>query len=263
MLAIYSCLVQAYSKYHGVSGNEQLGQRINGILQKKIIKGKDYPKGDDIPFDSLKMLLEKSLKTASRSRVKDISSLAQTSAFWFLKIVNSRNFSELELSCIVQNFESLLVDYFNNRNCRLKSGFIKEIVRRHHWLGRKLLGFLLSKCADAKSEFRRVEAVDMVDCIIKTVIPSNNVIGDKETISKSSKLLKAHLPALCELILQLLTNLPKKQSRRAEVRRFCSRALQAVFLLNLKKSFRKAMKPEGFSLCELHLGNAVLPFQVL
>ncbi|KAI0488592.1 hypothetical protein KFK09_028430 [Dendrobium nobile] len=262
ILAIYSCLVQAYSKYHGVAGNEQLGQRINGILQKKIFKGRDYPKGSDISLDSLEKLLEKSLKIASRSRVKDISSLAQASAFWLLKIVNSRNFSEVELSRIVQIFESLLVDYFNNRNCRLKSGFIKEIIRRHHWLGLKLFGFLLGKCTNAKSEFRRIEAVDMVDCIIKSVIPSSKVVGDKEAISKSSKLLKAHLPALCELIFQLLNNLPGKQSRRAEVRRFCTRSLQAVSMLNLKKSFRKAMKPECFSLCELHLGNAVLPFQV-
>ncbi|KAH0448617.1 hypothetical protein IEQ34_022417 [Dendrobium chrysotoxum] len=237
ILSIYSCLVQAYSKYHGVGGNEQLGQRINGILQKKIIKGRDYPKGDDISLDSLAKLLEKSLKIASRSRVKDISSLAQASAFWLLKIVNSRNFSELELSSIVQIFESLLVDYFNNRNCRLKSGFIKEIIRRHHWLGLKLFGFLLGKCTNAKSEFRRIEAVDMVDCIIKSVIPSSKVVGDKEAISKSSKLLKAHLPALCELIFQLLNNLPGKQSRRAEVRRFCTRSLQAVSMLNLKKSF--------------------------
>ncbi|XP_020575481.1 myb-binding protein 1A [Phalaenopsis equestris] len=263
VLAIYSCLVQAYSKYHGVGGNEQLGQRINGILQKKIIKGKDYPKDEDIPLDTLEKLLDKSLKTASRSRVKDISSLAQASAFWLLKIVNSRNFSELQLSSITQIFEGLLVDYFNNRNCRLKSGFIKEIIRRQHWLGLKLFRFLLGKCATTKSEFRRIEAVDMVDCIIKSVIPSSKVARDKEAISKSSKLLKAHLPELCDLIQQLLTNFPGKQSRRAEVRRFCTRILQAVSILNLKKSFRKAMKPEGISLCELHLGNTFLSFQAL
>ncbi|PKA55156.1 DNA polymerase phi subunit [Apostasia shenzhenica] len=262
VLAIYSCLVQAYTKYHAVSGNEQLGQRISGILQKKIFKAKDYPRGDEIPFANLEKLLGKSLKSASRSRVKEIASLAQASAFWLLKVIYSRNLSDSELRRMVQMFECLLVDYFNNKNCRLKSGFVKEVVRRHHGLGLKLLGFLVEKCADAKSEFRQVEALDMLDCIIKPMIPSSKFERDKEAVSRSSKLLKAHLPALCGLIQQLLTNLPGKPSRRAEVRRFCTRALLAVSALNLKKSFRRAMNPEAFSVLEAQLGNAALfPFK--
>ncbi|KAK8938561.1 hypothetical protein KSP39_PZI011336 [Platanthera zijinensis] len=263
VLAISSCFVQTYSKYHGVGGNEQLCQRIIAILKKKVFKGKDHPRGGDIALDTLEKLLGRSLKTASRSRVKDISSLAQAYAFWLLKIISSRNFPESELGRVALIVENVLLDYFNNRNCRLKSGFIKEIMKRHGWLGLKLFAFLLDKCANGKSEFRRIEAVDMVDCIIKSVIPSGKGERDKETTRKSSKLLKVQLPVLCEVILQLLNNLPGKQSRRAEVRRFCTRALEAVAALNLKKSFVKAMMPDGISVCESKLGNAVAPFKAL
>ncbi|KAG0454807.1 hypothetical protein HPP92_024099 [Vanilla planifolia] len=263
VLSIYSCLVRAYAKYYGIGGNEQVGQRINVILRKKLFKAKEYPRGDDISLTNLEKLLEKGLKTASRSRVKDLSSLAQASVFWLLKIVQSRNVPDSELARIEQIFQSLLVDFFNNKNCRLKSGFIKEVFRRHQWLCLKLLGSLLEKTANAKSEYRQIEALGMVDSITKSLIPNAKDEKDKESRSKSSKLLKEHLPAICELIKQLLTNLPGKQSRRAEARRFCIRSLQAISTLKLKKSFLKAMKPEGLSVCESHLGNAFLPFKMV
>ncbi|ONK58753.1 uncharacterized protein A4U43_C09F16300 [Asparagus officinalis] len=44
-------LVRAFIKYHSAQKNQlqQLGLRMRGILQKKIFKAKDYPRGEDIP----------------------------------------------------------------------------------------------------------------------------------------------------------------------------------------------------------------------
>jgi len=260
---IYSYLVRAFVKYYSAQEKKnqlkQLGLRIRGILQKKIFKAKDYPKGDDIALASLEPLLEKSLRSASRSPDKDISSLAQASIFWLLKIIQSRNFDKSELERVVELFKHTLVDYFESKKCRLKSGFLKEVIRRHPWIGHDLFGFLLEKCGAAKSEFRRIEALEIVDCVMKSWTPSTK--GEDASSKSSSKLLKKHLSTLCDLIQVLLSRLPEKQSRRAEARRFCTRALTTVSVLNLKKPFLKALKPETLSLCESHLENAFLRFK--
>ncbi|KAJ6845448.1 DNA polymerase V-like isoform X1 [Iris pallida] len=258
VLMIYSYLVRAFVKYHNAKESQirQLGIRIRGILQKKVFKAKDYPKGDDIQLASLEPLLEKSLRSASRSMHKEVSSLAQASSFWILKVIQSRNFEKSELDRVTKIFRDILDDFFQSKKCRLKSGFVKEVIRRHPWLGLELFGFLLEKCGRAKSEFRRIEALEVVDCVMKSWIPTTK---GEETLSKSSsKLLKKNLSALCDLIHVLLSSLPQKQSRRAEVRRFCSRALQAISALNLKKQFLKSLKPEVYSLCESQLGDAFL-----
>lgn len=266
VLMIYSYLVRAFVKYTSAQKSQasqknqlmQLGLRIKGILQKKILKAKDYPKGDDIPLTSLEPLLERSLRSASRSSIKEVSILAQASTFWLMKIIQSRNFDRSELERVVELFQNAFIDYFGSKKCRLKSGFFKEVIRRHPWIGHELFGFLLEKCSLARSEFRRIEALEVVDCVMKSWTPSAKG-EDAET--KSSKLLRKHLPTLCELIQVLLSQLPEKQSRRAEVRRFCTRALNAILTLSLKRKFLKVLKPETYPLCESHLGNAFLPFK--
>ncbi|KAJ0962754.1 hypothetical protein J5N97_027876 [Dioscorea zingiberensis] len=262
VMTIYSSLAQAFVNYHSVEGSEQLVQRIGAILQKKIFKAKDYPKGEDIQLSTLESLLEKSFKSASRSRYKMVSSLAQQSAFWLLKIIQSRDFPKSKLERVLEIFRQTLTDYFTNKKSRLKAGFVKDIIRRHPWIGFQLFGFLLEKSQTAKSEFRQVKSLELVDCIIKSWISANKRDDSKDAPTKS-KFLKKHLPALCELIQQLLSNLPEKQSRRAEVRRFCSQVLHAISALKLHKSFLKTLKPDAYSAFESQLGPAFLKFKNL
>lgn len=257
---VYSYLAQAYVNSHMTEGGEPLKQRIGGIVQKKVFKAKDYPKSDDIQLHSLEILLEKSLKSASRSRYKTVSSFAQTSTFWLLKVIHSRDLSKSELESVANDFQNVLVDYFGNKKSRLKAGFIKEVIRRHSWLGLLLFGFLLEKCGTAKSEFRQIEALDVIDCIIKTCIPTGKGEKDQDDSSRA-KFLKKNLPAICELMEKLLTKMPEKQSRRAEVRRFCTRILNTVSMLNLNKAFLKVLKPDARVLCEHQLGEAFHPFK--
>ncbi|RRT65690.1 hypothetical protein B296_00017342 [Ensete ventricosum] len=260
VLMVYSYLAQAYVNSHMTEGGEPLKQRIGGIVQKKVFKAKDYPKSDDIQLHSLEILLEKSLKSASRSRYKTVSTFAQTSTFWLLKVIHSRDFSKSELESVANKFQNILVDYFSNKKSRLKAGFVKEVIRRHSWFGLLLFGFLLEKCGTAKSEFRQIEALDVIDCIIKTCIPTGKGEKDQDDSSKA-KFLKKNLPGICELMEKLLTKMPEKQSRRAEVRRFCTRILNTVSMLNLNKAFLKVLKPDARVLFEHQLGEVFHPFK--
>ncbi|XP_058069514.1 rDNA transcriptional regulator pol5 [Magnolia sinica] len=261
VLTIFSYLAQAFVNSHVAEGSKQLGQRIGAILQRKILKAKEYPKDKEIQLSTLESMLEKSLKSASRTRHKLVASFAQNSTFWILKIIQARNFPKPELQKVLEIFQHILVDYFDSKKCRLKSGFVKEVFRRYPWVAHELFRFLLEKCGSAKSEYRRVEALDLVNRVLKSCIPGKGD-GDKERAS-ALKFWKAHLSSLCDLIQRLLSKQLEKQSRRAEVRRFCSRTLDAVLLLKLDKPFVEALKPDAYAACESQLGDLFLPFKKL
>ena len=224
---MYSNLAQAFVNPHTGEGSEQLGQRIWGILQKKIFKAKEYPKGEALQLSTLESLLEKNLKwaskpfkknrssenpskkkqSASRNRHKMIGSLAQNSIFWILKIIDARKFPESELREFFDIFKRVLVGYLDNKKIKIKSNFLKEIFRRRPWIGHHLLGFLLEKCGSAESEFRRVEALDLVIEILKSSLFLNTDGNGQEA---SKKMLKSHLPKFGLLIKVLVTKMPEK-----------------------------------------------------
>ncbi|KAM1790344.1 hypothetical protein ACFX12_034423 [Malus domestica] len=268
VLLVYSNLARAFIEPPSAESSEQLGQRVWGIMQKKIFKAKDYPKGEDVQLSTLESLLQKNLKLASKpikrkksatnlskkkqsaswNRHKMITSLAQSSTFWILKIVEARNFPESELQRIFDIFQGVLVEYFNSKKSQIKSGFLKEIFRRRPWVGHHLFGFLLEKCGTSKSDFRRVEALDLVSEILKSL---GSTDGSSQEALKN--IMKSHLPKLCRLIEQLLTNISEKQSRQAEARKFCSRILQMITTLKLTKSFLKKLSPDAHAKCESQL----------
>ncbi|KAM1233098.1 hypothetical protein EV1_002755 [Malus domestica] len=269
VLLVYSNLARAFIDPPSAESSEQLGQRVWGILQKKIFKAKDYPKGEDVQLSTLESLLQKNLKLASKpikrkksatnlskkkqsaswNRHKMITSLAQSSTFWILKIVEARNFPESELQRVFDIFQGVLVEYFNSKKSQIKSGFLKEIFRRRPWVGHHLFGFLLEKCGTSKSDFRRVEALDLVSEILKSL---GSTDGSSQEALKN--IMKSHLEKLCRLIEQLLTNKSEKQSRQAEARKFCSRILQMITTLKLTKSFLKNLSPDAHAKCESQLG---------
>nr|KYP48490.1 DNA polymerase V [Cajanus cajan] len=268
VLMVYSNLAQAFVNPHTAEVSEQLGQRIWGILQKQIFKAKDYPRGDGVQLSTLESLLERNLKLASKpfkrqksasntskksaawNRQKMVSSLAQTSTFWILKIVDSRNFAESELERIVQIFREVLVGYFDNKKSQIKSGFLKEIFRRRPWIGHAVLDFILERCGSAKSDFRRVEALDLVMEILKSLATGNS---DEQSASK--KILKNSLDKLSHLMKELVTNMPSKPARRTEVQKFCVKALEFLPKFNLTKQFVKILAPDTRVALETHLGE--------
>ncbi|KAL6629791.1 hypothetical protein ACP70R_029556 [Stipagrostis hirtigluma subsp. patula] len=252
VLEVYSFLMQAFVKSHGSDGTDQFKQRISGILQKRILKEKEYPEGNGFELSRLESLLEKALRLASRSRYKTVVPVAQNAAFWILKIINSKNCSRQELAGVVDKFRHILLDYFNSRKSRLKLGFVKEIVRRNPWIGEDLFGFVLQNVGSTKAEYRRIQTLELVDYILR------NWVSD---VPSASEVLTIHLAQVCELIHQVLSNLPENKLHRKEARRFSTGILQTVVKLNVQEQFRNTLNPETYSLCEAQLGAAFAPFR--
>ncbi|KAA8545689.1 hypothetical protein F0562_020860 [Nyssa sinensis] len=150
--------------------------------------------------------------------------------------------------------------YFDSKKSQMKSEFLKEIFRRRPWIGHHLFAFLLEKCASSKSEFRRVEALELVIEIFKSLI---SVSTDESGQVASKKILKTHLLKVCHLIKELVTNMPEKQSRRAEVRKFCGRVFQILTSLNMTASFLKALESDAHAACESQLGEMFLALKKL
>ncbi|KAK3182701.1 hypothetical protein Dsin_029987 [Dipteronia sinensis] len=275
VLMVFTNLARALVNPNTVEGSEQLGQRIWGILQKKLFKAKEFPKNETVQLTTLASLLEKSLKWASKpfkrkksaanpskkkqsaslKRHKMINSLAQNSTFWILKIINTKNLTESELQRVHDIFQGVLVGYFDSKKSQIKSEFLKEIFRRRPSIGYRLFGFLLEKCRNAKSVFRRVESLDLVMEILKSLVPFSSGKGSLVT---STRNLKAHLQNLSLLIKELVTNMPEKQSRRAEVRKFCGKIFQMVSTLKLTKSFLKDLPDDADAACQSQLGEVYL-----
>ncbi|XP_028782169.1 rDNA transcriptional regulator pol5 [Neltuma alba] len=277
VLMVYSNLAQAFVNPHTAEVSEQLGQRIWGILQKQIFKAKDYPKGDGVQISTLESLLERNLKLASKpikkkksasnpskqsaswNRQKMVSSLAQTSTFWILKIIDSRKFSESELRRIYQIFHEVLAAYFDDKKSQIKSGFLKEIFKRRPWIGHNLFSFLVEKCGNAKSDFRRVEALDLIIEILKSL----SAAGKDGDQNASKKILKINIDILSHLVKVLVTNMPSKQGRRAEVRKFCVKLFETLSAFSLPKSFMKNLAPEAHAALESQLGEQFTNFKKL
>ncbi|CAH9079745.1 unnamed protein product [Cuscuta europaea] len=273
VLKIFQSLAQAFINPNATEGSEQLGQRMWGILQKKIFKAKDFPRGESVELPLLESILEKFLKLASRpfkkkkfasnlskkkqsiswNRHKMINSLAQNSTFWVLKIIDSRSFSKDKLRTTYEIIKGVLGDYFDRKKSQMKSDFLKEIFKRRPWVGHYLFDFLLERCSGAKLAFRQVEGLELVLEILKSFVPTAE--SGRDSVKKTMESL---VPKLCHLVKVLVTNMPDKQSRRADVRKFCSKVFGILSSLDLTGLFLKGLDPDSHTACESQLGDAFL-----
>ncbi|KAL1215405.1 hypothetical protein V5N11_021833 [Cardamine amara subsp. amara] len=272
VMTVYLNLAQALVNPSTAESSQQLLQRIWSIIQKKIFKAKEFPKDESIELPALASLLEKNLKLAAKpfksksgvdpskkkqsaawNRHKMISNLAQNSTHWVLKIIDSKKFSETELEKILDVFRSVLVGYFDTKKCQMKIEFLEEVFRRRPWIAHQLFDFLLEKSGNAKVEFRRMEALDLITETLRSLVPIN-----ENTQEDSKKTMKTHLQKLSHLIKQLVAKMPEKQAKRAKVRKFCGRIFQTVSSLKLTKSLLKVLGPDGQTACESALGDLFL-----
>ncbi|GJX48621.1 Myb-binding protein 1A-like protein [Tanacetum coccineum] len=265
----------AFVNPHTTEGSDQLGDRICKIVENKILKAKHYPKGESLQLSMLEPLLEKNLKLAAKpfkkkktaitpskkkqsasfQRYRKIVNLAQNSTYWILKIIDSGNFSEEDKEKVFDILKSAIVAYFDGKNSQLKPQFLKEIIRRCAWVGERYFGLLVEKCSTAKSKFRQVEALDLLLEALKPFVSVNKSEG---TVVPGKKMLSSHLSELCVLIKELVTSMPEKQARRAEVRRFCGRMFHIISTLKLSTKFLKSLDSEVHSVCEKQIGKAFL-----
>ncbi|KAI3981357.1 hypothetical protein MKX01_001802 [Papaver californicum] len=270
VVTVYSYLAEAFVSPHSTTdGNDQLDQRIWGILQKKILKSKEYPKGEDIPVYALEYLLSKSLKLAAKlfkkkkssadlsnkkqqasvARHKMVTSLAQQATFWLLKIIHAGGYPKSELEKVVKLFQHVFLDYLDTKKSGLKPDFIKEVFQRQPWLGHTLFPFILEKCGSAKSEFRITQALEVFAVILKSLVTKKN--GEYESPLKED--LIAQMPSLADLVWKLITNMPKKQAWRVQIRRSCAKIFKVISMHNVIKEFLKALSKEAIDASESHL----------
>ncbi|XP_071696370.1 uncharacterized protein [Rutidosis leptorrhynchoides] len=274
VLKVFSNLEQAFVNPNTTEGSEQLGERICKIIEHEILKAKQYPKGESVQLSILEPLLEKNLKLAAKpfkkkktaitlskkkqsasfQRYRKIVNLAQNSTYWILKIIDSRSFSEAELERVFDILKNTLVGYFDGKNSHLKPQFLKEIFRRWSWVPQRFFGFLVDKCSSAKSKFRQVEALDLVLETLKPFVSVNTGGNNKA----GKKMVKTHIPELCGLIKELLTNMPEKQAKRAEVRKFCSKIFNIISTLKLSALLLDRLEKDVQSVCETQIGKAFL-----
>lgn len=264
-MTVYLNLAQALVNPSTAESSLQLLQRIWGIIQKKIFKAKEFPKDESMELSALASLLEKNLKLAAKpfkskksgvdpskkkqsaawNRHKLLTNLGQNSTYWVMKIIDSRKFSETELEKILDVFRSVVVGYFDTKKSQMKIEFLEEVFRRRPWIGHKLFGFLLEKSGNAKVEFRRVEALDLITETLRSLVPIN-----ENTQEDSKKTMKTHLKKLSHLIKELVAKMPENKARRAQVRKFCGRIFQMVSSLKLTNSLLKGLGPDGQTACE-------------
>lgn len=277
VLMVYSNLAEVFVNPHTAEISEQLAQRIWGILQKQIFKAKDYPKGDDVQLSTLESLLERNLKLASKpikrnksasnsskqsawlNRQKMVSSLAQTSTFWILKIIDSKKLGESDIQRVLQIFRDVFAAYMGDKKSQIKSGFLKEILKRRPWVGHHLFVFLLEKCRNAKFDFRRVEALDLITEILKSFSASIKDGGH----NVAQDYLENNFQRQFDLMKELLTNMPSKQGRRAEVRKFCVKVLDVLSTFDLTDKFIRNFGPEDLAILESQLGDQFTKFKNL
>lgn len=277
VMTVYLNLAQAILNPSTAESSLPLLQRMWGIIQKKIFKAKEYPKDESMEFSALASLLEKNLKLAAKpfkskmsknksgvdpskkkqsaawNRYKIITNLGQNSTYWVMKIIDSRKFSETELEKILDMFRSAVVGFFDTRKSQMKIEFLEEVFRRRPWIGHQLFGFLLERSGNAKVEFRRLEALDLITETLRSLVPIN-----ENTQEDSKKTMKTHLKKLIHLIKELVANMPEAKVRRAQVRKFCGRIFQMVSSLKLTNSLLKGLGPDGQSACESALGDLFL-----
>ncbi|KAK9110951.1 hypothetical protein Scep_018470 [Stephania cephalantha] len=254
-----------------MEASEQLGQRIWGILQKKVFKCKEYPRGETSTLESL---LRRNLRLASKpfkkkksvadmskkkqlalaTRQKIIASLAQQSTHWLLKIVHAKDLSEPELQSVLDIFRQVLSDFFNNKKSRLKLAFMKEVFQRQPWIGRDLFQFLLDECGSAKYEFRRVSSLELVEVVLRSLVSSK---ADEEE-NAAAMFLRDRMSSLSDLIGKLVVNMPKKQAWRAQVRKFCGYIFKVITTHNLIKKFLKTLSKDSYDPCASQLGDLFL-----
>ncbi|KAI3755493.1 hypothetical protein L1987_55294 [Smallanthus sonchifolius] len=273
VLKVFSNLAQAFVNPHTTEGSKQLGDRICKIMEHEIFKAKHYPKGESVQLSVLEPLLEKNLKLAAKpfkkkkstitpskkkqsasfQRYRKIVNLAQNSIYWILKIIDATSFPEAELERVFDMLKNALVRYFDDKNSQLKPQFLKEIFRRWPWVGQHFFGFLVEKCTSAKSKFRQVEALDLILEILKQY-----ALVNKDGNDEAEEMISNHLSRLGSLIKELVTNMPEKQAKRAEVRKFCGKIFTLLTTHGLSTQFLESLDPEVHLKCENQIGKAFL-----
>ncbi|CAM6049668.1 unnamed protein product [Sphagnum compactum] len=225
------------------NGDSQLVDRIEQILRSKLLKSKKYPSKEELQIPAAKELLKKTLKLAARSMTLRVRTLAQACALWVLKVLRgSTTDAEDSDADVLQILAMSLEDSFVQKKSRLSVAFFRNIFQQHPWLGRAVLGQLIDKCGNARSEFFKREAMHMVTEILRRNMGKDKKAGHGPIIAD---VLEPFLPTLSGVLLSLVQKPPVKKEYKSEAFKFCYTSIEALRTLYPSKPLSALLDTEA------------------
>jgi DNA polymerase phi len=225
------------------NGDSQLVDRIEQILRSKLLKSKKYPSKEEVQIPAAKELLKKTLKLAARSMTLRVRTLAQACALWVLKVLQgSTTDAEDSDADVLQILAMSLEDSFVQKKSRLSVAFFRNIFQQHPWLGRAVLGQLIDKCGNARSEFFKREAMHMVTEILRRNMGKDKKAGHGPIIAD---VLQPFLPTLSGVLLSLVQKPPVKKEYKSEAFKFCYTSIEALRTLYPSKPLSALLDTEA------------------
>ncbi|CAK9219878.1 unnamed protein product [Sphagnum troendelagicum] len=225
------------------NGDSQLVDRIEQILRSKLLKSKKYPSKEEVQIPAAKELLKKTLKLAARSMTLRVRTLAQACALWVLKVLQGSTTDAEDIDAdVLQILAMSLEDSFVQKKSRLSVAFFRNIFQQHPWLGRAVLGQLIDKCGNARSEFFKREAMHMVTEILRRNMGKDKKAGHCPIIAD---VLQPFLPTLSGVLLSLVQKPPVKKEYKSEAFKFCYTSIEALRTLYPSKPLSALLDTEA------------------
>eukprot|EP00250_Pteridium_aquilinum_P013456 c21353_g1_i1 orf=322-4125(-) len=243
-------LLQAFVLSSSAGGNAQLAERIGSILQGRLFKAKEYPKGPQVDTVAVTGMFQRCVKLASRSKVKEVRQVAQSCSLWLVKVLHGQPSQDGNVSeNLMKEVQDAMNDFFSTKKCCLKRKFFLELFTRFPGIGLASLGLLLDSCRSARSEYQQHEALFLVDSILQFNT------GKKSCEFKETLVL--HLPALSGLLVSVIEKPPSSKAKKSESRRFCLSLLKAVAKELPEKPVKKFIGKPAYNLCISHFGASI------
>jgi hypothetical protein len=169
--------------------------------------------------------------------------LVQACALWVLKVLQgSTTDAEDSDADVLQILAMSLEDSFVQKKSRLSVAFFRNIFQQHPWLGRAVLGQLIDKCGNARSEFFKREAMHMVTEILRRNMGKDKKAGHCPIIAD---VLQPFLPTLSGVLLSLVQKPPVKKEYKSEAFKFCYTSIEALRTLYPSKPLSALLDTEA------------------
>jgi len=225
------------------SGNMTLAERLSGLLNNRLCKTRAEASGaamktnssdeDDSIKETTEVLegqLRRALHLASRSLDKRVATAA-TSTYVYLQRVASTAGDAAGTA----SGEAALDDFFEKKRSRLSRGFFENLYKRVPQLAAAAIPKLLGMGVEARSDYLRLEAIQLVESITKmSTSDSNNSRGQGQEQEQQQGIVfvSAALDNNCDAIVQVVTGLLEKPLSKAQQQatavKSCTKVVEAV-----------------------------------
>eukprot|EP00897_Mesotaenium_endlicherianum_P003641 jgi/Mesen1/3304/ME000191S02441 len=225
-------LLEAMAVAYAPPGSPAVAGRIEGLLQQRLLRAKEYPRGAGVDYAQARKVVQLSLEVAGRTQFRQVARSAGSCSLWALKVLQGQKQQEeagegaaaaaaaaAEADPVVRAaFEGALEKFLVSKKCHLPRAFLEDAVSRQPWLGGAFAPTLLRHARDGRSEFVKTDALQLLLHIVQRRPPIESLPGA----------LEPHLKELMALVQRLLVAESGKVDRRATALRFCAVTLDGV-----------------------------------